>query len=159
MHPTKSQRRGKNRDIARLQAVHRLSVAVKSDKFVVLGHIHHVAALAFQCVIAVAKFAFEDVRHGHQLDRPLLAGVQSILRRTTAAPAAADQDHLNHFASGGMDMGNGHSRQRRGGGDAAGGFDKFATCRGTVGRFVHNTYSRDDLAPMSIQEIHANAGK
>ena len=45
MHPAERQRRGEDRNVARLQAIHRLLVAVETDELALLGHVHLVGEL------------------------------------------------------------------------------------------------------------------
>ena len=48
MHPAKRQRRGEDRDVARLQAIHRLLVGVEADELALLGHVDLFAECCFQ---------------------------------------------------------------------------------------------------------------
>ena len=45
VHPAEGRRRGEDRDVARLQTVHRLLVAVEADELAILGHVDLVAEL------------------------------------------------------------------------------------------------------------------
>ena len=119
MHPAEGQRRGEDRDVARLQAVHRLLVGVESDELTVLGHVDPIAELLLDVAIAAVEAILEGVGHGHQLDGAVLDR-HGIAGRAAAAAAAADQGHLDRVVLGGMDVRDHRGRQGRGGGDAAG---------------------------------------
>ena len=119
MHPAERQRRGEDRDVARLQAVHRLLVGVEADELAILRHVHLVAELLLDVPIAAVEAILEDIGHGHQLDGTALDR-HGVGRCAAAAAAAADQGHLDRVVLGGMDMRDHRGRQGRGGGDAAG---------------------------------------
>ena len=126
--PAEGRRRGEDRHVARLQAVHRLLVGVEADELAVLGHVDLVGELLLQLRVAAVEAVLEDVGHGHQLDRAVL-GRQGVGRRAGAAAAAADQGHLDRVVLGGVDGRNGDPRQGRGRGDLAGVLQKLATRR------------------------------
>ena len=69
MDPAEGRRRGEDRDVARLQAIHRLLVGVEADELAVLGHVDLVGELLLQVAVAALQPVLEDVGHGHQLDR------------------------------------------------------------------------------------------
>ena len=52
MHPAESERRGEDRDVARLQAIHRLLVAVEADEFAIVRHIHAVGVYGVDRLVA-----------------------------------------------------------------------------------------------------------
>ena len=49
MHPAEGRRRGEDDDVARLEAVHGLLVAVEADELAVVGHVDLVAVLFLSC--------------------------------------------------------------------------------------------------------------
>ena len=62
MHPAESQRRGEDGDVARLQAIHGVLVAVEADELAVVRHIHFVGVLGLQRLEAVVQARFERRR-------------------------------------------------------------------------------------------------
>src|SRR6266487_3678185 len=127
MDPAKRQRCRENDDVAWFEGIHRFFVTVEPNELAVLD-IDPITTFFLYALKAAIELAFEDIGHGHQLDWPAVAGGERVIGRAAAAAAATHQRHLDHITSGGMDMGDGHCRQGRSRGDAASGFDKFATC-------------------------------
>ena len=143
MDPAERQRRGKNGHVARLEAIHRVLVAVKADEPALRRHIHLVNMLVAwagavggvrlgvglfgrgdEALVAGIEFVGEDIGHGHQFDGAIF-DVQGVDDRAGAASAATDQGHLNRVAAGGMDIRDGHARQGGSGGETAGSLDKL----------------------------------
>ena len=114
MHPTKRQRRGKDRDVAGLQAVHRLLVSVEADEFAVFRHFDQFAKLlaALKRVITALEPVLEDVRHGDEFDRAVFDG-ESVTHGAGTATAAADQRDLDGVVLRSVDVGKGHASQGR----------------------------------------------
>src|ERR1035441_4510176 len=161
MHPAKCQRRRKDRNVAGLQAVHGLLVSVEADKPALRRHRHAVAALPRDRVVAPAQAILKDIRHGHELEGTAFGG-KRVGGGASAAATAPYEGYLNELAAGGMDMWEGHACQRRDGGQAASGFNKVATCRKRIRRFVHMQHLPDEAGSLSIQEIcmaQANRGR
>jgi hypothetical protein len=138
MDPAKSQRRCKNRDVARLQAIHRVLVSVKANESALRRNVHVRGALgvAAQAIVTVLEAVGEDVRHRHQFGVAVF-DTQGIRGCATAAPAAANQGDLKSFIALGMDERDRHPRQGGDGGHTASGFDKFTT-GGDICCWIHN---------------------
>ena len=128
MHPAKSQRRGKDRHVARLQAIHRLLVGVEADELPLVRHVDPIAELLLQGAEAAVEAVLEGVAHGHQLDRAALDR-QGVGRRAGAPAAAADQRHLDRVVLRRVDVRDGDARQGRGRGNPAGILQKLTTRR------------------------------
>ncbi len=114
MHPTKRKWRGKDRDVAGLEAVHRLLVSVEADEFAVFRHFDQFAKLlaALKRVITALEPALEDIRHGDEFDRAVFDG-ECVTRGAGTAIAAADQRDLDGIVLRTVDVGKGHARQDR----------------------------------------------
>ena len=119
MHPAKRQRRCQNHDIPRLQAIHRLLVAVETDKPAFRRHIHFIGRILAQPFVTVVKAILKDIGHGDQFDR---AAIDAHGLRCRARPptAATNQRHLNGVLAGGVNIR--HRDPRQGG-----------NCRDTAG--------------------------
>ena len=118
MDPAKRQRRGKDRNVAGFQAVHRLLVSVEPDELAVLGHIHQLGVLPFQSVVTALEPVIEDVGHGHELGRTIFDR-QRVIGGATAAATAANQGDLDGVVPRRVNAWNGHSRQGRSRGNFA----------------------------------------
>ena len=82
--------------------------------------------MPFKLSKLLLQAVLEDIGHGDQLDRAVLDG-QGVGRGAGAAPAAADQGHLDGVVARRVDVRHGHARQGRSGGESAGVFDEFTT--------------------------------
>jgi hypothetical protein len=153
MHPTKCRRRRQNHDVAGLQTIHGLFVAVETDKFAIRRHVDFVTVLAFNSIVAAVELVFENIRHGDQLQRPAVAG-KRIGRGAAAAPAATDQCNLDQLGARGVDLGERYAGQSRRGRDAARGLDKLAARGERIrGGFVHSDqYHHYGCACLSISK-------
>ena len=136
MQPAKSQRRGEDRNVARLQAVHRLLVGVEADELTLLGHIDPIAERPLDVAIAAVEAILEYVGHGHQLDRAAVDR-HGIASRATAAAAAADQGYLDRVVFGSMNVRDHRGCQGRGGGHAAGVLQKFSAGNKVLASGLH----------------------
>ena len=132
--PAEGRRRGEDDDVAGLQAVHRLLVAVEADELLVFLDQQLVAAaeLLVELVVAVLELGVEDVGHGDELDRAA-RGVQGVGGGAGAAAAAADQGDLDRVALAGVDEGHRGLREGRGGRDDAAGLEEVTTRGGGLG--------------------------
>ena len=111
--PAEGRRRGEDDDVARLEAVHRLLVAVEADELVVAADFDLVAVFLLELFIASVEPVLEDVGHGDELDGACLVE-SALLGRAGAAAAAADQGHADRVVLGRVDHRHGNARQRRG---------------------------------------------
>ena len=141
MHPAECRGRRQDDDVARLEAIHGLLVAVEADELAILGHVHLGSEAAAQRSVAVAQFRREDVGHGHQLGRSVL-DAQRVLGCAGAAPAASHQRKLDRIAHRRVHVWQSYSGQGRNPGDAAGFAEERAARRGVL-RFIHRRYLVD----------------
>ena len=141
MHPPECRRRSQDGYVARLQAVHGLTVAVEADELAIHGHVHLGREPAAQVSVAVAQLLREDIGHGHQLDGSVLDS-QRVLDGAGAAPAASHQRELNRIVLGRVHVRQSYSGQGRNPGDAAGFTEERAARRGVL-RFIHRRYLVD----------------
>ena len=80
---------GQHRHITWAQTANRLPPGVEAHESPFRRHIHLRAVLLAQDLVSTGQPVLEDVRHRHQLDRPV-GRIERICRRSAAAPAAAD---------------------------------------------------------------------
>ena len=126
LNPAESRGCGQDDDVPWLQAIHGLLIAVEPNELAVLRDIHLVFLLLLEAFKAVVELLLEHVGHGDELGGAALAG-KGVVGGAGSAPPAADEGYLDEIAPRGVDMGEGHPRQSRSCGDAAGGFNKVAT--------------------------------
>ena len=63
MHPAEGAGRGEDDDVAPIQVVHRLGVAVKTDVAAIGRHVHAVLVAVFQRFVAVVHLCGGDIGH------------------------------------------------------------------------------------------------
>ena len=138
MNPAKRQGRGEDRDIALLQGIHRMLVAIEADELFVGRHIDEVAVLFLEVSMPRVEIVFEDIGHRGERDGAAFGG-EGIVRRAAPAAAAADESDLDGVARRGVDMRDGDARECGGGGEGAGVLEEGATGgeRGLL--FVHKS--------------------
>ena len=67
MHPAERARGGEDDDVASVEVVHRLGVAIEADVAAVFRYVHAILAAALEGAKAVFHFGGGDVCHGDQL--------------------------------------------------------------------------------------------
>ncbi len=102
VNPAKRRGRGQDHDVAGLEAIHRLLVAVEADETPFGWDVHVIAEALLHAVIVHLEIGVEDVGHRDQLDRAA-GGRKRVEHRSPAAPAAADQCQADRFIAGGVD--------------------------------------------------------
>src|SRR6185436_16351946 len=106
--------------------IHGLLVAIEANESFVRWHVHQVAVLLFNGLVAVLEAVFEDVDHGAEGHGPLLRGKRVPGSFRAAATGAYERD-LEGSALRGMHMRQDDTGQGGRGGDSSGGFDEIAT--------------------------------
>ena len=113
---TKCRRSGKQRDVARPEAVDRLPIGFEADEHPLIRHVDPFLELLAERPLDDIDPVPKYVGHRHHLDRRSRHG-ERIDRGTAAPSAAADQRHADLIRAGGMNMRNrpaGEERARQG---------------------------------------------
>ena len=105
-------------DVTRVETVHGFLVAVEADELMLLGDVELPGIAAAETLIGAGHAGFENVGQGNELDRAVLDR-QGIRGGAGAAPAAADQGHLDRVAFPGVCQRHAGTDQGRAGGELA----------------------------------------
>ena len=121
VHPAERQGRGKDRNVAWVQAIHRLLVSIEPDVPTVFRYIYLVGEVVFQlgleAVVTVLQFVLEDVGHRDQFGCSLV-DPQSVHGRTGTTTTAANEGDLDCIVLSSVHVWNGQANQSRGGSHA-----------------------------------------
>ncbi len=139
MHPAEGRRRGQDHHIARPETIHRFLVGVEVDELAVVGNVHLLAQRPLQVAVAVLQTIRENVGHGDELGRAVLA-LEGVLGGAGAAAAASDQSYLDSLAGACVDVWDGQAGQGRRHGELAGRSQHFAARRVAVGGITHDGF-------------------
>ena len=117
---------GAKHNIARAQAVDRLAITVEPDELAIARHIDFLPILLGQVRMGVGQSVREDIGHGDEL-HGTAGRLERVGDRATPATAATNDRQPDRVVLGSMHSGQGHSRERRGGGEPSGLLEKIAT--------------------------------
>ena len=74
MNPAKGRRGGQDHNVAFLQAIHRILVAIKSDELAIFGNVDLLLKSIRKVLVARFHSLWKDVRHRNELSGPLRCG-------------------------------------------------------------------------------------
>jgi hypothetical protein len=125
VHPAKGRWGGQDDDVARLQDVHRLLVTVEADELAILGHIDLLVEPRLELVVARLDALLEDVGHGDQLGRAVLA-VHRVARSPGPPATRPDQGDLERVVFSGVRPGQHQPANRASDGRGTGALEQIA---------------------------------